>query len=164
MNSSRKHRSGVFFLAIGAVVVASSLVLAYGVKWSRPAQIHNADQGNDLVRAWLRDNLDSGEWEEVRWWPSQVLTGYWDADIQEAEHQLNSAAADLARDANPRTQAAVAAAKAFLADLKSRKNPVGVRLKYRTANPSGALEIRDQLFLLEDSGIRILRQFPIGSE
>jgi hypothetical protein len=31
----------------------------------------------ERVRAWLRENLDSGEWEEVRWWGSKrIEPGY----------------------------------------------------------------------------------------
>lgn len=32
-----------------------------------------SDADLSAVREWLRENTDSGEWEEVRWWPARQV-------------------------------------------------------------------------------------------
>ena len=40
------------------------------------------------VRAWLTENLDEPEWEEVRWWPARDMVEFTDKDIKAAQDLL----------------------------------------------------------------------------
>lgn len=92
------------------------------------------------VRAWLEENLDSGQWEEVRWWTMRPQQALHQAEIKSVNVHLNAAitkrVADLCKDA--------------LAKLERDGPSHAARLKFRTANKVGAIVLRDEMFRVED--------------
>lgn len=94
------------------------------------AKIAAVDKDLNAVRAWLRENLDSGEWQEVRWWNGSSLKGslVWMED-------------------DPRVS------RVFFSNLW---NPIevdgrSIRLKYRT-DVRGARVLFDHVFTINSHG------------
>lgn len=74
----------VVFGTVGFVAGRSSAgrpaTIAVGPQQAAAAGLQ--DDGRQAVEAWLAENLDSGEWEEVRWWPAREAGEGWKKDFK----------------------------------------------------------------------------------
>lgn len=73
---SKRDNTVVFFILLGLLFVVAAV--GGGVYFSNrttPIDIRNADghASRAAVRNWLFENLKSGKWEEVKWWPEASL-------------------------------------------------------------------------------------------
>lgn len=95
---------------IASLVVAITVLL--GVVLGVSAVMVNAfwgaaptpDREKLLVEQWLKENLDDGQWEEVKWWPARTLQGLYDANllhiVENMEKEKKSFERGLGREEN----------------------------------------------------------------
>ena len=103
------------------------------------------DPQRDAVRAYLRENLDDGDFEEVRWWPVKPLP-----EVNTVFAEKWRASRDDWQKLGDAKRAAEAEGEAKAAEAEPV--PQVARLKYRTTNKAGASELRDALFVFEADG------------
>lgn len=114
------------------------------------AAVVDEESIRELVRTYLRDNLNSGEWDEVRWESSvpMVNATQWDALWTVRERLLLTPAGDVFSS---------------LRSLNSRQPQNGplilARLRFRTANGFGQPILSDTVFEIAD-GVAV----PVADE
>ena len=117
----------------------------------------------EAVRRWLKENTDSGKWEEVRWWTVFDVRKY---EIAAAKKDVDL---DPEKGVEPRAAAEwKRRAAKYLEDVKKRPPQFAIRVKYRTATPAGGKTLADKVFFLEggrvaehtDTGGYLLHWFP----
>ncbi|WP_157605538.1 hypothetical protein [Schlesneria paludicola] len=64
--------SDIGFVAIAFVVVTSAALYAGSWAWKA---VPTSDPDKALVEIWLKENLNDGKWEEVKWYPAQTPKG-----------------------------------------------------------------------------------------
>lgn len=69
---------------------------------SEPGRLPDADADLQAVRAWLRENLDSPDWEEVRWWPTRPMTHRMNESIRYHQDYIDEADETIALIDNDR--------------------------------------------------------------
>ncbi|MCC7420740.1 MAG: hypothetical protein IT428_10680 [Planctomycetaceae bacterium] len=104
-----------------------------------------------MVREWLRKNVEAGRWEEVEWSSALTMKEFYAVMIQEAQRKVDESERLMKEDsANSRTHEA---------NRKQAEIELGVwrdlvpkvrciRLKYRTENQVGNSETQVQIFSL----------------
>ena len=115
----------VGLVVIGVVIVAAGIA-GFGVPL-----VGSPEQR--AVRAWLKENLPDGEWEEVRWWPAKNL---W--TDKEAREIYRKRVQDYAEYPG------------IYSDKPVFENPRLIRLKYRYRNMLGGPGIADEVFEIVD--------------
>ena len=117
------------------------------------------DEGyKELIREWLRENLDSGKWEEVRWWAPRRLVKHRQTDINSIEGKIQTDQNTIKAlkqnnpvdGAIPAIQRNITEYEASLKRAKARPAKIGARLKYRTENEAGITKLYDAVFYIED--------------
>lgn len=135
------------------------LLLIVAAGCSEPGRLPDADADLQAVRAWLRENLDSPEWEEVRWWPTRTL------EKRHAEQILGAEAAieEVANDSTIPPDYQAGQQRPFrehLEELKERGPSKACRLKYRVRTRAGGWELRDEVFRVENGRVERLTGPP----
>ena len=115
-------------------MLASRSGMAPAGKIERPqVAAMTTDPDKVAVEQWLRNNLDDGSWEEVQWWPVFDQTQAIGDELLVYEKGLKD---------NPNNDSAW---RYDIALLKSAPRKIA-RMRYRTKNRSGALEMRNTVF------------------
>lgn len=70
--------SDIAFLVVVMMVFFGVVIVAAKAFWPAPA---TTDPAKLLVEQWLREHLDDGQWDEVRWWPAKPLQRLYDANL-----------------------------------------------------------------------------------
>lgn len=175
------------------------------------------DPDLEKVRKWLRENLPSGEWEELRWWPARPVASeglpseltveevkrliekgkLQIAELTEKLQKTPNEAGELKRPNGERPKmitidtgesdvgestidprrmeliAIIAEHEHQVSQMESRleqllqmpkpespkpeKHRRAARLKYRTANKFGALEVFDDVFIIHEDSVELVR-------
>ena len=105
----------------------------------RPAKIA-ADTGLKQLRAYLKENTNTGDWEEVRFWPAFSLSTEAHGEVVKAAGLLLTRNTKL----NDYYSEAIQLSLLFRADQNLRF----MRLKYRTQSGFGSLVIVDTIFFI----------------
>ncbi len=66
----RERRQKIIALAVAGGVLAL-LAFGGGIALFTSGILFNTDPDLAAVRAWLKENTDTGHWEEVKWWPGR---------------------------------------------------------------------------------------------
>jgi hypothetical protein len=100
----------------------------------------------EIVRAWLKENTNTGDWEEVRWW----------REIDARARKL----ADCRADANKpllwigKKPPEMKAAQLKECDkIKNQPAESAIRLKFRAKNGVGATMLHDLIFTIRDGRV-----------
>ena len=88
------------------------------------------------VRKLLKENLPTGKWEEIRWWPKRLCKR-------------------MPHSTKPLFEVFSGTPWA----LRSWEGRHICRLKYRTQNQAGGMEVVDQVFAVENGGIQTLQPY-----
>lgn len=91
MVESNRQVSAKAFISTAGLALALSVIACTtsenppGAVPANPnaAQVNPADGGLKLAREWLKLNLNSGEWEEVQFWPAVPMTKLHDSNIKD---------------------------------------------------------------------------------
>ncbi len=130
------------------------------------------DREFGLVNAYLRQNLDDGDFEVVRWWAARpVSTPPNDAENAVAIHEIEKrlpALKDELRQLRLEEKslleierkerqiedelAAIERIKAASGQHEQMKDKLACRLKYRTKNSSGDKVLADRVFIIDGDG------------
>jgi hypothetical protein len=160
----RQKRNWVAYLFVAVVAFAAGLVasphLPTGLHAEKelqkpqPQQVAanapiaaNARDPHEVLSAFIKENTNTGEWEEVRYWPP--------VSISTASHSNALLTAGLAisqRHGND------AYADALKLNLNAKGNPAiqFLRLKYRTQNEFGNQHLMDEVFVLQGDQISLM--------
>jgi hypothetical protein len=162
--SAKRRRSRAFAIIAALAAVVCFLVLGLFLAFEQAgnprkgdlksvaaavaAVLPHGDPDLTAVRAWLKENLNVADWEEVRWWPAQDMVQWKQDEVilarfrrDEAKSQVdgkNAAGQFWAKELKERED-----------DLRSKENEPPTRLcrlKYRAKNAVGATEIYDEFF------------------
>lgn len=86
----KNHRNLVqLFLVCGSFTIVTLVAAIWYV--AAPASLRSGEQAaasmheKEAVRAWLKENLDDSNFEEVKWSPAVLAADYWTAQLQEIE-------------------------------------------------------------------------------
>lgn len=71
--------SDISFAVIGSLLALGVLVLVGIPIWN--AIKPETDPTKLLVRKWLKENLEDGQWEEVKWYPARTVQGLYDLNL-----------------------------------------------------------------------------------
>lgn len=132
-----------------------------------------------LVDRYLKENLDDGEYEAVRWWPAidrrpsseKWLREYTDEiEALTASIEKNKAEIELLKKVGAqgdsqeisRCQSAISSSQLYLDIAQSRAAEIAVtlgdrvgRLRYRRTNRFGAKEIQDDFFVIRQDHVYV---------
>lgn len=123
------------------------------------------DPDLEKVRKYLRENLNSGKWEEVRWWtgrPMEKMSADSESTlisiIESKKELLNNPLlkpSDIAK-----LKSNVRKLESKLRETRSIPTPKGARLKYRTKNAFGGMQLHDQVFFIYDDHAELAETDP----
>lgn len=170
-------------LAVFLIAVAAALAVGWYVLPRREAPANIAQRaaaprsdGYKEVSAWMKENLDSPEWDKVRWWPSISLVEKRDDLMRPLEERRKTNSAEMTEvkekfdDVQRRINTAgISDAEKLLDEMKSLQAlyeedrkiaeylvkilnvyssipDSACRMKFRTKNRAGASELRDTFF------------------
>ena len=118
--------------------------------------IPQLDPSRSLVAKWLRENLNDGTWEEVKWWPTVESQALYDANARRIITQIESAKIRFEDRRNDefdwqrRHENTLATWKLHWESFEK----IGLRkfcgMKYRTRSPMGGKVIQSQIFEIID--------------
>lgn len=127
------------FLLKATVAALVGIILVAGWLWwrsSRPnliapiAAVILGDPDKKLAESWLKENLNEGEWEEVRWWPAVEMAPY----VKEARKPLADELAGI-----PAQLTELRRQKTLLPDLGPLKDRIAVLKKSPSLNTGGRI-------------------------
>ena len=112
-------------------------------------QLIAIDDTLDLVREYLKENTNSGTWEEIRWWPGFTMSTQLHRDALGETYNVN-----FFREGR---EGSFALESLDLIDI-CKKDPTlrFARMKYRTNNHFGHPSVTDHIFVVQDNEIRTL--------
>ncbi len=150
--------AGIAIAAIGAFLLVGRAPKATDVPAIAARKPAEADPALLLVREYLRNSLDSGEWEEVRWWPVVEMTAEKNEKIKDLEQEILECEKRLRSPNLPENQE-----KELERELPQLRESLRItkrwpaaricRMKYRTANKYGAKEMRDFIFRIDEGKV-----------
>lgn len=105
------------------------------------------DDALELVRQYLKENTNSGEWEEIRWLPGFTMSTKLHIDVLGETYNVNAF-----------RQGGFALDSLSLIDI-CRADPTlrFVRMKYRTNNEFGNPAVKDDIYVVQNMEVRTLR-------
>jgi hypothetical protein len=107
------------------------------------------DIGKSPVRKWLKDNLDDGSWEEVKWWPTIPTQTLYNANALRLLEHIEEQKSRFERGL-PTKHDALAHCKAQLDAFQV----AGVRhfcaIKFRTKSPFGGMVLQTRTFEIRE--------------
>lgn len=126
------------------------VALLLAVAGCSPKMSPPADPAFAAVESHLEPQLDSGEFEVVKWWPPKPLPDFTRGRIAYFDRQIEI---EQARRSEPGEENdTIRRLKERREELASAPPPVVARLKYRTENRAGAKELRDEVFRFDGQG------------
>ena len=142
----------------------SGALLYFSMTTIKPAEIAKAvleqNASKSAVRKWLKENLDDGSWEEVKWWPVVKSHTLYEANARKIISQIEESKKVFESGSDQPLQS--------LAEWKQHyemfeKN--GIRefsgLKYRTRSPLGGKVLREQIFEITNGDAKPLEDNKI---
>lgn len=106
----------------------------------------------EAVRAWLRENTDSGKWEEVRWWRAKKMTGPIEREIRHHEETIEKWKKEPTSGPRDREIAKeeIAQLEGKIQKLRTTEPDTALRVKLRTHVRIAGLMLEDSYFLIEN--------------
>lgn len=126
--------------------------------------IQPKDPNQALIEKWLKDNLDSPNWEVVKWWPvidQRPLVAKLEADFA------------VWKQANPMPEfdnIPIEFQTLYVHERINAGNPVPplpwydfvTRFKFRSKNKVGALELMDMTFAITNGKVQVIEREIFG--
>lgn len=129
----KKKTSGLSASDYGFIAVGSAVLILFAIWVGRNvmAVVPTKDPEKLLVETWLRENLETGKWEEVRWYPAATPRNLFDINLQHIIEAMEKAKIDYENGRRP-TDDQLAFQQHYYKYLKSPVRTFAA-IKYRTA-------------------------------
>lgn len=147
--------------AIAASVVFGIFGFWLGSTFNRPPYPLPEEDGLYEVRQWLKIHLDDPYWEEIRFWPARRIPEIVTESLLQATKDLEEYKKNTNEADTEHITSMINYTEKRIRELQESHSPSMCRLKFRTKNRQGGMEIRDYVWGFdENNGSAILATDP----
>lgn len=142
-----------------ALLVSHAVCLIGGFQYGRATHPSPHADGLYEVRLWLRNNLPDPNWEEIKFWPLRRVDEYRrdtivgiKSNIKHNKEMLDKARLAQNADDIELYESIIRNLEDQLKKNEARLPPTLCRLKFRSKNKHGGVEIFDHIFGIQEGG------------
>ena len=151
--------SDIAFVVIASTVLIGLLSLIAIPLWN--AMKPERDPNKLLVRQWLKENLENGSWEEVKWYPARTVTGLRDLNLLHIVEAMEADKASFERGVLKEDKSAEY--QELFKRVRETEPRTFCAMKFRTATLNGqAKTLRNQIFEISNGKAKTLKANDIS--